>query len=267
MKNKLIEKKIDKWYFKDLRFDALSFKDTLNKIDKVIKEKKQIVLSTSNINWLVTALKDPFFKKAVLESEMSVIDGKPLLWIAKFLGFPGKETVAGSSLIQYLHSSQNKKPYTLFWFGGEEGVAEKASIKTNQTNLKCVGYYSPGFVSVEEMSKKNIINIINSVNPDLLLIALGAKKGVSWIKKNRKRLNARVISHVGATINFIAGDIKRAPRWMQKAGLEWLWRIKEEPKLWKRYFFDGLFLIKVLLRDVLPYKLFFIKNKNIYIKE
>lgn len=114
------------------------------------------------------------------------------------------------------------------------------------------GFYDPGFVSVDEMSSSDIIDIINIADPDFIVVALGAKKGQAWIQNNRDKLTAPVISHLGAVINFVAGNVKRAPVFWQHSGLEWLWRIKQEPTLWRRYLFDGLAFIKLLLVKAFP---------------
>jgi len=85
------------------------------------------------------------------------------------------------------------------------------------------------------------------------VVALGAQKGQAWIERNRARLDVPVVSHLGAVVDFAAGTVRRAPAWMQRAGLEWLWRIKERPALWRRYFADGTALAMLLLTRVLPH--------------
>ena len=85
------------------------------------------------------------------------------------------------------------------------------------------------------------------------MVSLGARKGQAWIERNRARLSVPVVSHLGAVVNFVAGRLRRAPLWMQRTGLEWLWRIKEEPTLWRRYASDGWALLGLLLTRVLPY--------------
>ena len=118
--------------------------------------------------------------------------------------------------------------------------------------MVCVGFESPGYGSIVEMSSKSAIAKINASGADFLVVALGAAKGQAWIEHNLEALNVPVVSHLGAVINFVAGGVKRAPLWMQKSGLEWAWRIREEPELWRRYWFDGLGLVKLLIRSVAP---------------
>jgi N-acetylglucosaminyldiphosphoundecaprenol N-acetyl-beta-D-mannosaminyltransferase len=146
-------------------------------------------------------------------------------------------------------------PLSVFFFGGLAGVAQAACerINASATGLVCVGFESPGFGSIEEMSSEQIIARINASRPDFLVVSLGAKKGQAWIEHNRRRLSAPVLSHLGAVSNFVAGTVARAPSWMRRSGLEWLWRIKEEPALWRRYWNDGLGLLTLLTTRVLPY--------------
>jgi len=142
-------------------------------------------------------------------------------------------------------------------------VAEEACRRLNSqpSGLECAGFESPGFVSVSEMSCDENIAKINASHADLLVVALGAKKGQAWIEKNRLRIKVPVISHLGAVMNFVAGTVTPAPDWAQRAGLEWLWRIKEEPGLWRRYIFDGTVLLRLLLMRVVPYAWFVRSNR------
>jgi N-acetylglucosaminyldiphosphoundecaprenol N-acetyl-beta-D-mannosaminyltransferase len=207
-------------------------------------------LSTVNINWVAESFRDRDFKKAICNSDIVTLDGMPLLWLAKAKRFPFVETVAGSTLMQEILEEKSEKPLTVFLFGGETGVADLAMQRINEKNggMTAVGALDPGFGSVEGMSSDDIIQRINTTSPDILLVALGAKKGMKWIEMNRERLNVGVVSHLGATINFLAGTVKRAPIIMQNLGLEWVWRIFQEPKLFKRYFSDGLYVLNLLIR-------------------
>ena len=118
--------------------------------------------------------------------------------------------------------------------------------------LRCVGTIYPGFGTVEEMSKKSFIELINSSHADFIVTSLGAEKGQHWLLRNHHHLQVPIRAHLGAVINFQAGTIRRAPRVMQRCGLEWLWRVKEEPHLWRRYWKDGRKLLRLLLTQILP---------------
>lgn len=232
-----------------LPVDNLGMSETKTLLRQIAKDGKQVVLSTINVNWVVTATRDPGFRAAILNSDLVVLDGKPLLWLSKLRGYPMREVVPGSTLIQELHQEKTAAPpLTIFLFGGENGVARKAMEHINSTpgGLKAVGALNPGFGTVAQLSSPEILDAINRTRPDILLVALGAKKGTQWITRNRHQLDARIISHLGATINFLAGTVLRAPRPLRLLGLEWLWRIYQEPKLFTRYAGDGLALLRLV---------------------
>lgn len=222
--------------------------------DAVLRER-HIVLSTPNVNWVVAARADPQFRRTVIDSELCTADGMPLVWAARLLGLPFTERVGGSNLTENLLDRATERPLSIFLFGGEEGVAARACERINARGggLKAVGCLNPGHGSAEAMSRADTIATINATAPDILLVAVGARKGQAWIERNRHQLNARVISNLGATVNFLAGNVARAPLWMQRSGLEWIWRIVQEPKLIGRYATDGGVLVWLVVTRLLPY--------------
>jgi N-acetylglucosaminyldiphosphoundecaprenol N-acetyl-beta-D-mannosaminyltransferase len=118
--------------------------------------------------------------------------------------------------------------------------------------LHCVGWHDPGFGDVAEISSEEILSRINASGADLLSVSLGAHKGQAWLLRNHHRISVPVRVHLGATINFQIGRVKRAPVMFRAVGLEWLWRIKEEPHLWRRYWRDGCKLLWLLMTRALP---------------
>ncbi|RBA22999.1 WecB/TagA/CpsF family glycosyltransferase [Herminiimonas fonticola] len=236
-----------------LPFDAIAMEQATVKIIDAARSRQRCFFSTPNLNFAVASLAGGEFRDSVIRSDLSVADGMPLIWIGKLLGLPIKERVAGSTLFEALRNRPGKV-LLVYFFGGPDGVAKIAAGKLNATasGLVCVGYQSPGFASVEEMSSDAVIKDINDSKADFLVVALGAKKGQAWIEHNLTRLQVPVVSHLGAVVNFVAGTVKRAPTWVGRLGGEWLWRIKEEPALWKRYFNDGLTLLKLMALHVIP---------------
>jgi N-acetylglucosaminyldiphosphoundecaprenol N-acetyl-beta-D-mannosaminyltransferase len=176
------------------------------------------------------------------------VDGMPLVWLGRRNGIPFPERVAGSSLLLRLASDPAPRPLRIHFFGGEPGVAQRAAARLPELGggLVDAGWTDPGFGSVESMGSVQYIERINGSGADLLVLALGAKKGHEWIARNRDRVTVPVISHLGATVNFIAGTVQRAPAWVQDSGLEWIWRILQEPKLLRRYWTDGLMFLQML---------------------
>ena len=236
---------------------ALSETETVEQLWLATRARRQLILTTPNLNFAVACRKDRAFRQTVLASDLVVADGMPLVWVARLLGIPIPERVAGSSVFESIRTTpppDNGPRMRVFFFGGQPGVAQQAHDRVNagSPGMESVGFLDPGFGSVEQMGSKVIIDAINSADPDFLVVALGAAKGQAWIEQNRHRLYARVISHLGAVVNFSAGSVQRSPLWMQRLGLEWLWRIKEEPQLWRRYGADGLALMGMLLSELLP---------------
>ena len=235
--------------------DAVNMATVVRAVDTAAANRAPLLLSTPNLNFLVSSLSDAEFRESLLESDLCPPDGAPIVWIARLLGLPVNERVAGSDLLDVL---RNRRPgigrLTVFLFGGAKGVADAAAKKLNalSSGLTCVGTMDPGFCDVDQMSKDHIIDTLNSSGADFLVLALGAKKGQTWLQRNHHRLLIPIKAHLGAAINFQAGSIRRAPLLLRSWGLEWLWRIKEERYLWRRYRDDALVLFRLLFTRILP---------------
>ena len=236
-----------------LPFDAVDMDGAVRRVRDAATQRIPFFVSTPNLNFVVGSRTDRDFRDSVICSDFSTADGMSLIWVARLLRVPINRRVAGSSVFEHLENGISR-PLRVYFFGGKEGVAATACARLNAepSGLECTGFEYPGFGSIEEMSSDESIARINVSGADCLFIALGAKKGQAWIVRNRARISVPVISHLGAVLQLTAGTINRAPQWIQTAGLEWLWRIKEEPALWRRYFFDGLTLLRLLVTRVLP---------------
>lgn len=235
--------------------DAIDMPAVLRNIEAAAARRTRFVISTANLNFLVTSQTNFEFRESLLLSDLCPPDGMPLVWIARLLGIPIKRRVAGSDMFDALKLPRGHgRPLGVLLFGATEQVAAAAFRRLNEHpgGLICVGWICPGFGSVDELSQKHVIDQVNSSNADFLMAALGANKGQLWLKRNHNRLRIPIRAHLGATINFQAGIIERAPPAVRKMGLEWLWRIKEEPYLWRRYWRDGYVLLRLLIRNVLP---------------
>lgn len=237
-----------------LPIDVIDMAGAIDKVRHAVATRQRLFLSTPNLNFLVAAQKDEAFRESVLRSDLSVADGISLVMLGRLLGANLPERVTGSDLFEQLAQARTDRPIKVFFFGGPPGAGRRAAEQLNQnfTGMTCVGYHEAGFGSVESMSTPEIIASINASGADFVVAALGAKKGQAWILHNQHLLEAPVISHLGAVINFMAGTVRRSPRWLQRIGLEWIWRIFEEPALWRRYWEDGLVFLSLLARHALP---------------
>ncbi len=235
--------------------DAVEMPEVVHRIEEAASKSTPFLISTPNLNFLVNSQRDPEFRETLLRSDLCPTDGMPLVWIAQLMGLPIKRRIAGSDIFEALkRRPTSERPLKIFLFGSTEEVAAAATKNLNDTStgLNCVGWSCPGFGTVDQLSQDQFIDEINAADADFLVASLGAQKGQLWLKENGERLRIPVRAHLGATINFQAGTVKRAPAMIRSLGLEWLWRIKEEPYLWRRYWRDGCVLLQLLLTQVLP---------------
>jgi N-acetylglucosaminyldiphosphoundecaprenol N-acetyl-beta-D-mannosaminyltransferase len=231
------------YWLMGLPFDPIDMNAAVERIHAAARTRSRLLFVTPNVNFVAMAAKDADFRDTVLGSQLSLVDGMPLVWLGKSMGIPFTERVAGSSLLDRL--AREDRPLRVFFFGGPPDAARLASerLPSLGRGLVPVGFHTPGFGDVESMSAPSIIDSINGSDADFLVVALGAKKGHQWIARNQHALCTPVISHLGASINFLAGTIARAPEWVQSIGMEWVWRVLQEPALISRYRDDGMFFL------------------------
>lgn len=238
--------------FLNIEVDNLSMQESIEEISELIQKKVPSYVVTPNVDHIVKIEKDEEFKKVYENADLVLTDGMPLIWISKLLNKPIKEKVSGSDMFPRLCELAAQKGYKVFLLGAADGVANKAANNLTQKykGLNIVGTYSPiyGFEKDENEINK-IIKIVNDLKPDILAVGLGAPKQEKFIYKYKDKLNVPISLAIGASIDFEAGNIKRAPIWMQKSGLEWFYRLCKEPKrMFKRYIIDDLKIIKVYFK-------------------
>lgn len=235
--------------------DAVGLAASITALERAIENREPFLLSTPNVNFLIRSQRERLFQESLLLSDLCPADGMPIVWIARLLGAPIKNRLSGSDLFEALkNTNRSGKRWGVFLFGGADDVAARVgkAINSSSSGLKCVGMMNPGFGTVEEMSSETIIRTINESGADFLAVFLSAKKAQEWLLHNHDRLTIPVRGQFGATINFEAGILERAPQFLRHAGLEWLWRIKEEPYLWRRYWSDGKRLLRLVFTRLLP---------------
>lgn len=238
--------------FLNTEVDNLSMEDAIDRIEKLIENKKPSYVVTPNVDHIVKLDTDEEFQEVYKNADLILTDGMPLIWISKVKKTPIKEKVSGSDLFPKVCEMASNKGYKVFLLGAAEGVAEKAAenLKNKYDGLNIVGTYSPsyGFENNEEEIEQ-IVNMIKSVNPDILAVGLGAPKQEKFIYEYKNKLNVPISLAIGASIDFEAGNINRAPIWMQKIGLEWFYRLIKEPKrMFKRYLIDDMKIFNIILR-------------------
>lgn len=236
--------------FLNTYIDNLTISDAIDRIDKLIQKNNSSYVVTPNLDHIVIMEKDQEFLEIYKKADLILADGKPLIWISKFLGTPIKEKISGADLFPVMCRMAVDNGYSIFILGAAEGVADKAAknLKEKYPGLKISGIYSPpmGFEkNAEELDK--IKRIVQTAKPDILAVSLGSPKGEKFVYRHLKEYEVPLGISIGATIDFEAGNVKRAPKWMSDHGLEWLFRISQEPsRLAKRYLNDAIRIFPII---------------------
>ncbi|MCA9262358.1 MAG: WecB/TagA/CpsF family glycosyltransferase [Planctomycetales bacterium] len=229
-----------------VEIDAIRMGDAIARLQEWIagpqRDCRYVV--TPNVDHTVLLKESPDFRSVYANSAMVLADGWPVVAASRLLGRPLPERVAGSDLVpQLLEATNGRQPCRIFLLGAGPGVADRAAanIAKRWPQIDVVGTYCPplGFEKDEE-ENRNILSRVNATQPDVLVVGLGAPKQEYWVHRFHAQIDAKVALCVGATIDFLAGEKQRAPRWIQKIGMEWFHRMAKEPKrLAKRYARDA----------------------------
>jgi N-acetylglucosaminyldiphosphoundecaprenol N-acetyl-beta-D-mannosaminyltransferase len=234
-----------------IQVDRVGMKDTISRIDQFIANRKPHIIVTPNVDHLIKARKDAEFKRIYDQADLAVPDGVPLLWAARFLGKPLVERVNGTDLFKILCAHAARSGYRVFFLGAAPGVAAKAArnLEKRYPGLNVVGTYSPPFDFFNDFSEnQHIEEMIRAARPDILFVGLGAPKQEKWMHRRLHKLQVPVCVGIGASFEYVAGATRRAPQWMQKKGLEWLFRVLVHPgRYWKRYLVDDIKFFPLVL--------------------
>ncbi|MDB6112427.1 MAG: Anti-sigma-factor antagonist and glycosyl transferase [Pedosphaera sp.] len=221
-------------------FDNLTTNETVELVEKMISSRRPHYLVTANVDFLVQAQEDVELRRILFDAHLVLCDGMPLVWASRLLGNPLPERVAGSDMVPLLIRIAAQKGYRLFFLGGtpESTAQAVARLKAEHPQLTAVGY-SPPFHHLLEMDHEEIKRRIHEAKPDFLFVSFGCPKQEKWIAMHYQSLGVPVSVGVGGTIDFLAGQLKRAPAWMQRTGTEWIFRMFQEPRrLLRRYIKD-----------------------------
>lgn len=227
-----------------VKVDSLTMDEAVKTCCEFIEKKEPRLAATANAEMLLRATKDEELLRILNEADLVVPDGAGTVWASNFLGHEMKERVAGYDLAQNLMALAPKKNFSFYFFGSAPNVAQKAKEKAEKLypGIKIAGLHD-GFFSEED--EKKIIADIKEKKPDILLVALGVPKQEKWISAHKKELKVPLSIGVGGTFDVMAGIMKRAPLWMQKAKLEWLFRGLMQPSRAIRLLALPEFVLKV----------------------
>ncbi len=232
--------------------DNLTFQQAIDRIIELSKYKCAHFVVTPNADHIVRLQNSTDFIEVYQKAALIVADGMPLIWAAKWLKTPLRERVTGADLLPALCEAAAKRGLSIFLLGAPEGVGVQAAQNLQQryAGLKVAGVYSPPF-GFERDPRQNelIIKLLNDSKADIVFVGLGSPKQEVWMAQEQKRLNVGVMLGIGAAIAFAAGTEKRAPLWMQKTGLEWLYRLSQDPKRLAKRYWDDFAFFKIIYRQ------------------
>jgi len=206
----------------------------------------------TGVHGVSEAQQDPAFREILNRSFLTTPDGMPTVWIGRWQGFRHMRRVYGPDLMLRVCEFTRARGYTHFLYGGAPGVAEalKRRLEERFPGLKVVGTYTPPFRPLTDDEEQQLLRMVGECKPDLFWIGLSTPKQEKFMAQYWQKLPATLFFGVGAAFDFHAGRMRQAPLWMQRSGLEWLFRLVCDPaRLWKRYFKNNpLFLLRALLQ-------------------
>jgi N-acetylglucosaminyldiphosphoundecaprenol N-acetyl-beta-D-mannosaminyltransferase len=234
-------------------FHPTTLSGAVDRIEGMVRDGGTHCVVTPNVDFLVKAQRDAELRTILVNADLVLCDGKPIVWASHLLGEPLPGRVAGSDLIPLLLQRAAQRGWRVFLLGGSPGVAAEAARRIGASHplLPPVAHFSPAFRPLEEMDNGEIISRIRAARPHIMLVCFGCPKQEKWISRNRHLLDVPVLIAAGATVDFLAGNMARAPVWMRRSGTEWVFRLLQEPRrLASRYADDALHFFPSVLRQM-----------------
>jgi N-acetylglucosaminyldiphosphoundecaprenol N-acetyl-beta-D-mannosaminyltransferase len=204
---------------------------------------------------IVTATKDRQFLAALNSADLSVADGVPVAWAGSQMTGVHCDRLSGPDLMHCLLTKPEHAHVKHFVYGGSQEALDRLEFRYNRGGLikplRIVGTYSPPFQGLSHHEEKALVGRLAALKPDILWVCLGTARQEKWMARMRSELSVPVMAGVGAAVDFLSGQKSRAPRWMQKAGLEWFFRLVNEPRrLWRRYFFGNVLFLCLVVPEL-----------------
>lgn len=249
MHNTLVTKR---FFIGKVPVDCVNSAEALECVERLVAAREGGFVFTPNIDHVVNVDSHPEFAEAYARASLSIADGMPIVWASRLLGTPLEERVAGSDLVGPLLELAGRKQWRVYFLGAGPGVADKAAaVARERWGTNVVGTDAP-MVNVDDAAQLDrIVAQLNDAKPDLVLMAFGAPKQELLISRIEARVRPAVMLGIGASLDFIAGTIKRAPAVFRKTGFEWLYRLAQEPRrLWRRYLVNDPKFLLILLRTM-----------------
>lgn len=238
--------------FGNIHADVLSFDGALDAITTRIAAGAGGYVVTPNVDHVCLAEVDANLRDAYRDATLSLVDGMPLLWLARALGNPLPEKISGSDLIRPLMARAAERRWRVYFLGGKPGVGAKAAavLQQDYPGLNIVGMDSPPLGFERDPAQAELaIAKLRAASPELVLVALGCPKQELWMHQFVHAYAPALALGIGASLDFIAGEVKRSPAWMSRIGLEWLYRLLQEPRrMASRYLVRDRAIVRIAWR-------------------
>ena len=235
------------------RIDALAWEDALTRIGTWAEAHESRYVCICNAHSVVTAGTDPIFGQAIANSDMATPDGAPVAWMIRRQGIQSQARINGPDLMWRYCALAAQRRESIYLYGGTDSTLQKLceALKLNFPELRIAGIESPPFRTLTADEDQETVRRINASGAGSVWVSLGCPKQELWMAAHRGRINAVMIG-VGAAFDYHAGTLRRAPLWMQRAGLEWLHRLASEPRrLWRRYLITNSQFIAGAIRQLI----------------
>ena len=229
------------------KINVTNMSDTIAYINAHLEELRGKYICVSNVHTTVMAYEDEKYREIQNSAAMALPDGAPLSNYSRRNGFKDAKRVTGPDLMLQLFMISPQRGYRHFFYGATQETidAMKEELEKDYPDMVIAGMYSPPFRKLTDEEDREVVRIINEAQPDFVWVGLGAPKQEEWMYEHMGKVNAVMIG-VGAGFDYLAGYIKRAPVWMQKLSLEWIYRLVQDPRrLWKRYLTTNVKFIRL----------------------
>lgn len=236
--------------------DALSWDEAIGTICTWAENRESKYVAICNVHSVVTALQEPQHKHDLNQADMATCDGMPITWVLRKLGFVNQQRINGPDLMWKYCEKIEKTGQKVFFYGSTDDnlALLKGHLLATFPELKIAGMYSPPFRALTDAEDAEVVKKLNDSGAGVVFVGLGCPRQEHWMNEHRGKINAVTIG-VGAAFNYHAGTIRRAPLWMQNAGLEWLHRLAADPRrLWKRYLVTNTLFIFSITAQLLGLK-------------
>jgi N-acetylglucosaminyldiphosphoundecaprenol N-acetyl-beta-D-mannosaminyltransferase len=241
-----------------VRVSSINMDDAIAAVEHWVGTGRRTYVCVTGVHGVMEARRDHRLRRIHNEAGMVTPDGMPLVWLSRLFGDNRTERVYGPDLMRTLTAVSSLRGYRQFYYGGPAGIADKLKkiLSDVHPELKVAGTLCPPFRELTAEEDQTIVDTINATRPDIVWVGLSTPKQEFWMASHLGRIEAPVMIGVGAAFDFLAGAKRQAPHWMQRSGLEWMFRLSSEPgRLWRRYFYIvpgfAILVIAELIRRVL----------------